>query len=211
MKYLFAAVLITGWLSGEAQSAKKVLTYSKSVNVSPFALLDVDHGVMAGAEYRFSRRMSVAVDVGYIFYSNYFREAEESRGLNVRPAFRYYFGKRLHEYLQLQAFYKHVNYSMYGWLDKDCVNNVSSYSQLQDYHFKKNVTGVNVMVGDLLPLSNKLYVDIGIGLGVRFKRLKISEPNSCVPPQPDNFLNRFSEKATSVSLPFSVKLGYIVD
>lgn len=211
MKYLFGAVLIAGWLSGGAQSTKKTLLYSKSVNVSPFALVDIDHGVMVGGEYRFRRNLSVSLDLDYIFYSNYYQEAKESKGFNVRPAFRYYFGKRLHEFVQLQAFYKRVNYSMHGWLDKDCVNNVSSYSQLQDFTFKKNVTGVNLMVGDILPLSNKLYFDIGVGLGVRFKTHKITEPNACFPPQSNNFMNRFSEEATSFSLPFSVKLAYIVD
>lgn len=211
MKYFLVAVLISGWFSGEAQKTKRTLKYNASVNISPFALADIDHAVMLGGEFRFKSNLSVLLEGGYIFYSHYYQEAKQSRGFNLRPAFRYYFGKRLHEFLQLQAFYKHVNYSMYSWLDKDCVNNVSSYSQLQDFTFKKSVTGVNMMVGDIMPLSDKLYVDIGIGIGVRFKTLKIDEPNACVPPQPENFINRYSEKATSISLPFSIKLAYIVD
>jgi hypothetical protein len=151
------------------------------------------------------------VDADYIFYSNYFQEAKESKGFNVRPAFRCYFGTRLHEFVQLQAFYKRVNYSMYGWLDKDCVNNISSYSQLQDFTFKKNVTGFNLMIGDIAPLSDKLYMDIGVGIGVRFKTLNLDEENSCIPRQANTFMNRYEEKATSISLPFSVKLAYILD
>jgi hypothetical protein len=211
MKYLLAAALIAGSLIAGAQSTQRTLNYKTSVNVSPFSLVDIDHGVMVGAEYRFKKNFSVSLDADYIFYSNYYQEAKESKGFNLRPAVRYYFGKRLHEFLQLQTFYKQVNYSMHGWLGKDCVNDVSSYSQLQDYTFKKTVTGVNLMVGDILPLSDKLYFDLGIGLGVRYKRLHIDEENSCVPPQPNNLINRFSDKVTSLSLPFSMKLAYIVD
>ncbi len=211
MKNYFAAILLLGCVAAGAQEKKTKLSYSKAVNISPFALADIDHGVMVGGEYRFAPRMSASLDLAYIFSTNYYQEAEKTRGFNIRPAFRYYFGKRQHEFLQLQGFYKYVDYGMHGWVGKDCVNGVPSYNELQDYHFRKSVLGVNIMVGDLLPLSERAFVDIGVGLGVRFKEQRITDPRVCIPRQEDNFINRYTEKVTAISLPFSVKFAYMLD
>jgi hypothetical protein len=210
MKLFFAAFLLLGTLSVFAQTEKKRLTYTSSANISPFALADVDHGIMAGGEYRFRPNMSASMDAAYIFFTNYYQEAKSTRGFNIRPAFRFYFGKKQHEFLQLQGFFKHVDYRMYGWVGKECVNDVPSYNELQNYTLRKKVTGFNLMVGDLLPISDRMYIDIGVGLGVRFKEQHILTENACIPPQPTNFIDRYNRHVTAMSLPFSVKFAYII-
>jgi hypothetical protein len=216
MKYFFAALLLVGITDVSAQKdsvqqkPKIRLDYISSLNISPFAIADIDNNIMVGGEYRFQHNLSVSLDVAYIFFSNYYAESKKSHGFNVRPSFRYYYGKREHEFLQLQLFYKHVDYNMYGWVGKDCVNDVPTYNQLQDFIIKKNVKGINILVGELLPLSEKMYIDMAIGLGVRFKDQKIASGGDCIPSQTRSMVNRFDETVTSVSLPFAIKFAYIL-
>lgn len=209
MKCILTAVFSTWILLASAQTVTNNLNYKTAINISPIALMDVDNGVMLGGEYRFSQRVALSLDVAYLFSTYYFSQVKKVSGFNVRPAFRYYLNKKKdNEFVQLQGFYKKVDYAMHGWLDKNLVNNVPTYSQLQDFTYHKDVWGFNFMAGQLQPFtSSRFFLDIAAGFGVRFKKEGLSEPNSRMQRQGIFNLER-REKQTTISIPLSVKLSY---
>lgn len=208
MRYLLTAFSCFYIVLVSAQKTTKSFEHKAAISISPIALADVDNGIMLGGEYRFNSRFAVAMDASYIFQSYYLNEPEQVSGFTVRPAFRFYTGRgERNEFIQVQAFYKQVDYQFYGWLDKNLVNNVPSYSQLQDYNFRKEVWGINLMAGFLEPLSlGRFYLDFTGGIGFRVKRQGVTEPNSSIRQQRN--VGIYKDKMTTLSLPMNIKLAY---
>jgi len=208
MRYILTAAFCFYVLLVAAQKETNRLDHKAAISISPLALADMDNGIMLGGEYRFRPGYALILDASYIFHSYYFAEPREVSGFTVRPAFRFYPGNKMSkEFFQVQGFYKQADYAFYGWLDKNVVNGVPSYSQIQDYTYKKEVWGVNFMVGVLETLnSGRFYLDISGGLGVRFKRQGVSEPNSQMRQRQN--MGIYKDKMTTISLPCNVKLAY---
>jgi hypothetical protein len=194
---------------GQHRMPKPKIMYKKTIIFSPFALVDLDQTILPGGEYRFSQRWSVVADVGYTFSSYYITNNKNTSGFTVRPAIRRYYGRRNELFWQAQLLYKQVTYLQKDWLDKDCVEGVPTYSQYQEFRFLKKVYGINAMAGEVMPLSNKLYLEVFAGLGMRLKEHDvIGEGNSCYRTNTVGTLNMYRPRTTTISAPISLRLVY---
>jgi Protein of unknown function (DUF3575) len=211
MKFLLTACLSICVLFVSAQNTTKRFDHKAALSISPLALVDVDNGIMLGGEYRFNARYALVMDASYLFQSYYLTAPKDVSGFTVRPALRFYTGKKEgREFFQVQAFYKQVDYTFYGWIDKNIINGVPSYSQLQDYIYNKEVWGVNFMAGYLETFSSgRFYLDLAGGIGLRLKRQGVAEPNSRI--QQRRNIGIYKEKMTTFSLPFNIKLAYALN
>lgn len=211
MKFVFALLFSSLSILVFAQK-QVVLPYTTAVSFSPLALADGDRAVMIGGEYRLKQHWAIVADAGYVFTSNYFDAIKKVSGINARSSIRYYYGRHKQEFLQAQIMYKHINYSMYDWLGKNCVNDVPAYDELQDFTFRKKVWGFNMIAGEIIPIfSNQFFLEIYAGIGVRYKRQDIANvDNACYDYDQIGTVNVYNDKVWMPSIPFSIKLAYVV-
>jgi len=191
---------------------RKPLDYKMAVSFNPSLLIGSDYTVMLGAEYRVKEKIGLLLDAGYIFHSSYFEanKIKGASGFNLRPAVRWY-GRKGKEFLQLQLFYKHVDYNIYDWLGKNCVNEVPAYEQLQNFIYRKKAVTLNFIVGEMYRLSDDLYIEIYAGLGTKFKSQGPTEPNSCYRNEGgDVGFNMYNEKSVTPNVPMGFKLVYLL-
>ncbi len=206
-------LLAAATLSASAQNKKPPVVYKQAVSFSPLALADMDHTLLLTGEYRLKPNLALLTDVGYIFASDYISSIKSTWGLNIRPALRVYHGKRNKGYLQVQGFYKMVNYTLYDWLGKDCVNGVPSYEKLQDFTYRKNVYGFHFTAGGVLPLSpsNRWLIDLYGGLGVRYKTHKlVNEEEGCYNLGPEALFDFHRDDVTTLSIPMGVRITHVL-
>ena len=212
MKLLVTLLLAAATLSLSAQNSKPPVVYKQAISFSPLALADIDHTVMLTGEYRIKPNLALLADVGYVFASDYRSMIKKTAGFNIRPAVRIYHGRRNKGYLQAQAFYKMVDYTINDWIGKDCVDGVPAYQKLEDFTYRKNVLGFNIIAGGLLPLSpsQKWLIDLYGGLGFRSKKHKVvNEPDGCYDLNTGGFFN-FDIDGTSVSVPLGVRITHVL-
>jgi hypothetical protein len=210
--YLWMVCLLAAW-EAAAQTPKTDSLYTKALIISPLALADIDNTAILGGEYRFRDNMAILADVGYVFYSSYLdrENVKKTRGFTIRPAFRFYYGKQLSRYFQIQAFHKQVDYTIHDWLGKESVNGVPAYEQLQDFIYRKKVTALSFMMGRMIPLhSDKWFADIYLGMGLRYRQLGVAgEENSTYtlnrglfgPPQ---------DKLLTLHVPLGIRIAHTI-
>ncbi len=186
MRYLAIAGFLLMMLHGLAQTkpsspALAYPDYKWAVNWSPLALAQLDYTFLGGVEYRRSPKLSLTADAGYIFGSLMYRDltgGHQGQGFIFRPGVRLYTSAK-GRYIQGQLFYKQVTHRIYDWLEKDVVNNVSSYEQLQDFRYRRTAVGFNVVVGRNTQLGDNIFLDFYFGGGLRYKTWSVvGEPNS---------------------------------
>lgn len=212
MKLILTLLLAAATLSLTAQTNRGPVVYKQAISLSPLALADIDHTVMLTGEYRPNPKVGLLVDAGYIFASEYRSNIKRTAGFNIRPAVRMYHGRRNRGYLQAQAFYKMADYTLNDWIGKDCVDGVPAYQKLEDFTYRKNVMGFNIIAGGVLPLSpsHKWLVDLYGGLGFRSKKHKVvNEPDGCYDLNTGGFFN-FEVDGTSISLPMGVRITHVI-
>ena len=209
-------------LKVSAQDSLSKITFKKSISINPFALLGTDLGMdktlKITGEYRLRKQLALQTEAGFIFSSNYFNPQVEKRsvGFSIAPSVRLYYGKRMNNYSQVQLSYRRVTYTLYDWLQKDCVNNVPAYEQLQYFKFRKNVFDFNMITGMVLPLtrnrwSSRWFMDVYGGLGIRYKRQGvINQPNACYDPGFSFFGPNYDDKLLTLNIPVGIKLTYII-
>lgn len=212
MKILLTLLLAAATLSLSAQKNKPLVVYKKAISLSPLALADIDHTVLLTGEYRLKPNLALLADAGYIFASDYRSNIKKTTGFNIRPSVRMYHGKRNKGYLQAQAFYKMVDYTITDWIGKDCVDGVPAYEKLEDFTYRKNVMGFNIIAGGLLPLSpsHKWLIDLYGGLGIRVKNHKVvNEPDGCYELNNGGFFN-FEMNGTTISVPLGLRITHVL-
>lgn len=192
---------------GQKRNLKPRIVYKKSISFSPFALVAVDGTMSIGGEYRVKENKALLLDAGYIFYSYYLANNEKASGFTFRPAFRYYYGKRIQSYWQAQLLYKQVMYRQNDWLGKDCVNEVPSYYQFQKFKYRKQVAGLNVMAGEVMRLSDRFFLDVYAGLGIRMKLHKVIDVDySCYRTNSGDVPDIYKPKMVTISVPVNLKI-----
>ena len=166
-----------------AQDSRVPFTEKRSaVSFNPFMLIGVDFTVMAGYEHKLASKLYMSNEAGYIFASEYISNGESTsngKGFNIRPSLKWFVAKDNKFYLQPQVFYKQVTHKMYDWVGKNPVNGVPAYEQLEEFRYRRKITGFNIVAGSVLPLDWKGngYIDVYIGLGVRSKKSQVVEHN----------------------------------
>jgi hypothetical protein len=157
-----------------------------SLKVHPLAAIDfLDPNLMLGVEYRISERVATVVNLGYIYFSNYYRDKTGANGFIIRPAIRYYASENKRFFLEAELHFKKLTYKMYDWLGMNCVNNVPTFNMLTNFDYIKRVMGFNAKVGRVSRLSknsNKVSLEYFTGLGIKIKKIYLGKSvpeNSC--------------------------------
>ena len=216
MKRLILPLCLLLMQTISAQKPKLVEDYQKAIHFSPLALLQIDYTLMAGAEYRFRPNLAWVMEAGYIFASAYMTDFESETGGSgfiVRPSLRWYMGNKNRFYLQPQVYYKMVTHKKYDWLGRDCVDGVSSYEELTEFKYRRNIWGANATIGRIVPLGRrgKNFVDFYIGMGFKYKKAVIVKDHTgCFSP-PNLFMTAEDpDNGFYPNLPLGVKLIFSI-
>jgi hypothetical protein len=203
--------------SGFTQKRDTAADYQKAIHFSPLAVLQIDYTLMAGAEYRLRPNLALVLEGGYIFASSYLDELQNQSGgtgFIIRPAMRWYMGKKNRFYFQPQMFYKLVTHKKYDWVGRDCVDEVPSYEELTEFKYRRHISGANVMIGRIVPLgrSGKRFVDFYLGMGVKYKKsVIVNETHSCfMPPNAFTIANDDPDNGFFPNVPAGVKLIFSI-
>jgi hypothetical protein len=74
--------------------------------------------------------------------------------------------------------YRFVNHRMSGWIGRNTVNGVPSYEEYGGFTLRKIEAGPVIKGGRLIALSDKIWLELYIGLGVmRRKYVIVNEPD----------------------------------
>jgi hypothetical protein len=196
---------------------ERLFTENKTaISFNPFALAAVDYTLLLGYERRVAPKIFLGSEAGYIFASGYIgndgRSSNNGTGFIIRPSLRWFVSDNNKFYLQPQLFYKQVTHQMHDWLGKDAVNGVPSYEQLQDFQYRRKISGFNIVAGFALPLGQRKrsYIDLYFGLGARNKKSQIAgEPNS-VYNRPMGIFDP-EDDGVYPSVPMGVRFIYAID
>ena len=171
MKLITATIVAMMFYCAGAQIRSDTLyTGNIFLRFNALNLADVSEpNISFGAERRVAELFSVALDAGYIFYSQTFNRTGRSRGFIIRPAVRYFPGNGLF-YLETELHYKQTTHHLHDWVGRDVVENVPSYEQFTLFRLRKRVIGTHFKVGRMVPVSNKLWFEFYLGGGVHFRK-----------------------------------------
>jgi len=211
----FVLLLLAFPLCVYAQDSRIPFTEKKTaVSINPLALIGIDFTVMAGFEHKLSSKLYMSNEAGYIFASQYITDGESTsngKGFIIRPSLKWFVAKDNKFYLQPQVFYKQVTHKMYDWVGKNPVNGIPAYEQLEEFRYRRKITGFNIVAGSVLPLdwNGKGYIDVYIGLGVRNKKNKVVESNT-VYQRPTGIFNP-TDEGVFPSVPMGVRFIYALN
>lgn len=199
----------------KAQKAPPFTQVSNAISFNPFALIEVDYTALFGYENKLGPKLFLSNEAGYIFASSYIGSrngnSTTGSGFLLRPSVKWFVSESNRFYLQPQFFYKQVTHNVYDWLGKDAVNGVASYEQLQDFKYRREIFGFNVVSGFVLPLDQrrKGFIDLYFGIGVRDKKDNVvGEPRSVYNIPLDFSTNSDNNKGILPSLPMGVRFIY---
>lgn len=147
-----------------------------SLRTSPFSLADPMHpNFTIGAEYMLKNNQAVGLDYSFIL-NVVSGGGDYHRGFIIRPTYKFFFNTERSQFIELDFFWKKLYTPQTDWLGMNIVNGVPSYYQFMNYNIIKDVNGINVKFGKKQELfDSRIFFEIYIGLGVRFKRYKIEE------------------------------------
>lgn len=208
MKPIVSLLLTCIALFAGAQSTPSVFKYNTAVSFNPSLLMGPDYTAMFGMEHRLKNNLALVMDAGYVFSSSYFNGSilKSAGGFNLRPGIRIYTKEEKRFYLQLQVFYKRVDYKIYDFLGKSCVNEIPTYEQLQNFTYRKNTFSFNPVVGSLFRISDKVLLEIYAGLGAKIKNQRTTEEATCYRNNQSNFLNLYRPHSVAANLPLGIKI-----
>ena len=214
MRYFLLLFFAGCSLCPAAQNRSRNFGFNTAVSVNPFMLIGEDITFMVGAEQQLKDKLSVVMDVGYVFQSEYFNGMDVMKGVsgfNLRPGIKFYTKETKRSYLMAQLFYKQVGYKVYDFLGKDCVNGVPTFEQLQDFTYRKRTISMNFIAGKYYHLSDMLLFELYGGIGVKSKNQKPTEKNSCYCNNDRGIIfSKFQEQITMPNFPVGFKLVYII-
>jgi len=191
-----------------AQSTPSVFNYKTAVSFNPSVLAGLDYTAMFGAEYRWKEKFAFTLDAGYVFYSDYFRQGVKgTSGFSIRPGIKIYPATERQYYFQFSIFYKQVDYKIYDWLGKDCVNQIPTYEQLQDFRYRKKTLSFNILRGRNFRINDYIIVELYAGLGVKIKDQGPTEKFACYRNLEAGIINRtFQDHQVTASVPIGIKV-----
>ena len=143
-------------------------------------LLDVSEPTLSfGAEKRISSHVSFAVDAGYILMSQRFREHGHSSGFVIRPAVKY-FPENTKIFFEAELHYKQHTHHISDWLGRDIAGGVTPFEDYREFRLRKQVAGLHLKFGTLIPVTNRFWVELYIGVGPHFRKFTIVEQKDFV-------------------------------
>ncbi|MEJ7912040.1 MAG: hypothetical protein WKF70_02710 [Chitinophagaceae bacterium] len=208
MRSVLTLLFCCGATLAFTQNPLPVFQFQTAVSLSPTALIGLDRTLMVGGERRLPNRLALVLDAGLVFNSSYLNAAQESSiGFALRPGVKLYTKDSKRFYLLIQAFYKQVDYRIYDWLGKNCVDNIDTYEQLQNFTFRKKSLSITTLTGYFVRLSDKVLLEFYGGLGIKIKDQEPTEPGACY--RQNNragFGNIYARHSVSPVLPIGLKL-----
>ncbi|HUR12803.1 MAG TPA: hypothetical protein VM012_15610 [Flavitalea sp.] len=145
--------------------------------VDPF-----DFNFTMGVERLFTKHASLALDLGWIFHSEYFSQSKRANGILVRPSIRLYPRENGRGFVEMELHYKSVMYKIEDWVGRDCVNNVPAYDEFTIFRIRKQSYGFHLRGGvkGALDQEKRFWLELSSGIGLRWKTQGFfREGNSC--------------------------------
>jgi hypothetical protein len=183
--FFFLLLLLLNHSSIRAQRKSRVVLPQgiSFVRLNFTGLFDpVETNFSVGYEYRLKEKMSLAADLGYLFYSVYFENITGTSGYIFRPSIRLFIDEKNRGYFDTEIHYKHTNYKIEDWLGRGCVNGIPAYEEFTTFKYKRDILGLHLKIGyqGMLSRNGKFWYEIYTGAGIRgrWEKLK-NEPGSC--------------------------------
>jgi len=129
---------------------------------------------MLGAERRISNEVSLALDAGYIMMSQRFHDLGRSSGFIIRPAVRFFPDKRK-IFFEAELHYKQNTHHIHDWIGRDVSGGVAAYEEFREFRLRKQVIGVHLKFGALIPVTKRLWFEFYLGAGPRFRKFTVVE------------------------------------
>jgi hypothetical protein len=219
LKLISCLLFASGFTQLFAQHSKWILQPehhpAKTVNLrfNGIGLLDpIEPNLSVGAEYFLKENISVATDAGYVlYYNDVNKTVKNTSGYIVKPGIQFYFGQRQNAFFRFELHYKHVNYQVEDWLNKNVVGGVSSYQEFQRFTYRRDVFGFNAIIGLRSDISQngRFYLEyyVGVGLRKQWDGLK-KEPNSSYTSWNFPTVGRENDVLYYPALPLGIRLVY---
>ena len=185
-KLIFPSLLLLlCFLQGYTQRTEEEVPAGRDrfLRLNFLGLMDpFDNNFSVGMEQLITRHFSVALDAGWIFHSQYFRNAKSSNGILLRPAFRWYPRAEGRGFVETELHYKMVSYRIEDWIGRECDNDVPAYDQFTVFSYRKHSYGFHLRGGvkGALDREEKFWLEFSGGLGIRWREQGLhNESNSC--------------------------------
>jgi hypothetical protein len=143
-------------------------------------LADVSEpNISFGFDRRISNHVSLAMDAGYIIMSQRFNDLGRSSGFIIRPAVRY-FPDKGKIFFEAELHYKQHTHHIHDWIGRDIAGGVAAYEEYKEFRLRKQVIGMHLKFGRLMPVTNRLWLEFYIGVGPHFRKFTIVEQKGLV-------------------------------
>jgi hypothetical protein len=143
-------------------------------------LADVSEpNISFGAERRISNHISLAMDASYIVMSQRFHDLGRSSGFIIRPGARY-FPDKGKIFFEAELHYKQHTHHIHDWIGRDIAGGVAAYEEYKEFRLRKQVIGIHLKFGRLIPITNRLWMEAYIGVGPHFRKFTVVEEKSLV-------------------------------
>ena len=174
MKSFTAFLLVVFSNFADAQKLPDTLIKGNTfIRFNALGLADISEpNISFGVEKRIGKRISLAFDAAYIVYSERFHSSGRSSGFILRPAMRYY-PDNSRIFLEAELHYKQHTHHIRDWIGHDIVEGVPSYEVFEAFRLRKKVVGPHLKMGRLIPVTQRLWLEAYIGLGVHFRKYTV--------------------------------------
>ena len=181
MKTIATLVSLMLYICANAQQLPDTLARCNTfLRFNIINLLDFSEPTLSfGAETRINPRVSLALDAGYILMSQRFREHGTSSGFVLRPAVRY-FPENTKIFFECELHYKQHTHHINDWLGRDISGGVPAYQEYRQFRLRKQVMGLHLKFGTLIPITNRMWFELYVGVGPHFRKFTVVEQKDFV-------------------------------
>jgi hypothetical protein len=181
MKTLFQVILLLMSKCLIAQNFPDTLIKGNTfLRFNVVNLADVpEPNISFGADRRISNHVSLAMDAGYIIMSQRFHDLGRSSGFIIRPAVRY-FPDKGKIFFEAELHYKQHTHHIHDWIGQDIAGGVAAYEEYKEFRLRKQVIGMHLKFGRLMPVTNRLWFEFYIGVGPHFRKFTVVEQKGFV-------------------------------
>jgi hypothetical protein len=147
------------------------------VKWAPLSIIDIDPTMQLGLEYLPGGKWSIQQELGYgrFGYSGIFspngRDMLDKEVWRSRTEARLYLSnyrpRAARAYLAFEMLYKKVNYNGDERVGRNCENRNCEYEERVEYKLLKDVVGFHFKFGVQVPVSNRVALDLYLGIGGR--------------------------------------------
>jgi hypothetical protein len=194
MKIIFLLILFSVSFNAVSQKSFKTWKYNiidkgSYLKLNALSIADLSlPTIQPGYEYKFSDRLGAEIAIGIPlgFIGKRKTDSTFFKYYKLRSTLKYYTNRK-DKYFGFEIFYTHAKYSRYYnsyYLGKKGPRYISDYTIS-----KKSVFGCDVKTGKNFLLSNKMFLESFVGIGIRF--VNINLPVNINPKKQEYYNNHF--------------------